>query len=192
MDGESAETCVRVETFHHFLKQSELPPNVAPVSDTSASSSDTVCKHHRDTSWVEQEYRQPSISWGTVKIQSYPILAGDHPDTIQGPPLTIAWECVAEKETDLDEYEANRVQRRHGEDLRLSWLERRKKLRRVGVTEDAIYEAVEASHRVRRQRQQTTSWRMKLEKVEEFQQSLRKSVGKTLHPKRSKVLTTKY
>ncbi len=111
MEDEITKECVQVETFQHLLKQSELPPDVAPVSDTSASSSATACKQSSDSSWVEHEYKQPKISWGTVEIRSYPILAGDHPDTLQGPPLTIAWDAVAEKETNIDEYEANRSQR---------------------------------------------------------------------------------
>jgi hypothetical protein len=60
----------------------------------------------------------------------------------------------------------------------------------LGATEEEIGEALESSYRVRKQRQQTASWRGKFAKVEELQQSIRRSLGRARHPKAE--LKTKY
>lgn len=105
--------------------------------------------------------------------------------------LTIDWTPVKQVRQPIDSFEAKREnQRRHDEDLRLGWLDRRRILRRLGATEEEISEALESSYRVRKHRQQTASWRSKFAKVEELQQSIRRSVGRTFHPKAS--LKTKY
>jgi hypothetical protein len=96
---------------------------------------------------------------------------------------------VNEKREKLDDFEEKHKERRHDDELRLSWLERRRILRRCGVTEDEILESLESSFRVRRQRQQTLHWR-KFDKVEELKQSVQRKLGRTIFPK--KKLATKY
>jgi hypothetical protein len=91
----------------------------------------------------------------------------------------------------VDECENRRRERRREDELRLSWLERRRILRRNGASEDDISEALERAHKVRKQREKTMStWRSKLDKVEEVQQSIFRSLGRTFHPKEA--LKTKY
>jgi len=106
--------------------------------------------------------------------------------------ITIDWEPVKQLRHQVDSFEDKRKdQRRHDEELRMGWLDRRRILRKLGATEEEISEALESSYRVRKQRQQTASWRNKFAKVEELQQAIRRSVGRTFHPKRAQ-MKTKY
>ena len=73
--------------------------------------------------------------------------------------------------------------------MRLTWLERRRVLRRLGFQDQDMYRAQLESERVRKQRERTAS-RIHLAKIEEVQQSVLRKLGRTLYPK--KVLQTKY
>ena len=97
--------------------------------------------------------------------------------------LTMAWDAVKQVQQSIDAYETQRTERRHDDELRLGWLERRRILRRLGATEEELSEAAECAHKVRKQRQQTNSWRSK--KMAELPRAIRRSLGRTFHPKRS-------
>lgn len=86
-------------------------PDVAPVSDTSAGSSSPSCNQARSNAsdisdatsvklaevdavaWEEAESspkrERRKIHWGTVETRHYPVIPGDHPDTFQGPPVSL-------------------------------------------------------------------------------------------------------
>ena len=95
----------------------------------------------------------------------------------------MAWDAVKQVQQSIDAYETQRTERRHDDELRLGWLERRRILRRLGATEEELSEAAERAHKVRKQRQQTNSWRSKT--MAELQRAIRRSLGRTFHPKRS-------
>jgi hypothetical protein len=86
-------------------------------------------------------------------------------------------------------FEAKRKPRKHPDELRLSWLERRRRLRGLGFTDVEMHEAHEESKRLRRQRERTVS-RLQFSRVEELHQSLLRKLGRSVYPK--KVLETKY
>lgn len=85
----------------------EKEPYCAPVSDSSGSTftdhaeptnkstysdiSDTNSElriEEEGAQWMELQLQPRKISWGAVDIRYFPIIAGDHPDTTQGPPVS--------------------------------------------------------------------------------------------------------
>jgi hypothetical protein len=101
----------------------------------------------------------------------------------------VAWEYCNVGHGTIDGFEARRKPRRHTNDLRLSWLERRRKLRSLGFSELDMHYAHEESVRIRKQRERTVS-RLQFSRVEEFHQALLRKIGRTIYPK--KALETKY
>lgn len=103
--------------------------------------------------------------------------------------LTIEWDPCREVTTSIDEYEAVREGLRYSQCPRVSWIERRQRLRRLGFSDDDMHAAQDASEAARRNRERTVS-RLKFARVEELQQSLMRKFGRTMHPKVA--LETKY
>lgn len=173
-------------------------PALVPDSDSSSASCDvkveSLCSRPSverldevpaccDSPCLSEEIPTRRITWGTVEIHKHPIIAGDHPDCVMGPPLTIAWEQVKTVTTPVDEFEKSRTNRRATDDLRLSWIDRRRKLRRLGFTDEEMRQAQAAAEKTRKQREKTLSW-LRFSKVEEVQQAILRKLGRTIHPKR--------
>jgi hypothetical protein len=53
-----------------------------------------------------------NVRFDTVTIQEYPIMPGDNPACLSGPPLTIDWEPQGEFQAAVDKYEQERPRRR--------------------------------------------------------------------------------
>ena len=101
------------------------------------------------------------VSWGTVQVSRHAILPGDHPDvTNGGPPLSIAWTALSQRNVPLDQFEWERQPHRahsshaHRE-LVLSGEFRHELLRRNGATDVDILHSLLQSERARWQRSET-------------------------------------
>lgn len=142
------------------LDENALPPDSVSVSDVSTDCS----RHSTDTHdcWLDEDpftktgkhHKCKMLSWGTVQVRSFPTIPGDHPDTRQGPPLTIGWDHVEEESHDLEDYETQHQadNRRAQNKLILSSWQRRQILKRVGAAERDINAGIESAQKINRNR----------------------------------------
>lgn len=130
----------------------------------------------------EPYHRAKQVSWGTLNIKMYPIICGDHPDCVHGPPLTIAWDHVAEVTKSIDEVELKRGNKTSPV-LRRNWLARRQLVRSLGATNEDIDEAQSESRRCRLKREATLS-RLRFH---DWREKVFRRLGRTFHVKTSPV-----
>lgn len=141
------------------------------------------------------QYHVQKIRWGTIRIRVYPVIPGDHPDTREGPPLTIDWDALTEYTLDVDGYEAKRAPRLKvkGLDMRVGPIDRMNILRSEGVSEEEIAVAIQSAQSARKLRRRTIEpWRRQLFKVEEIKESIVRKVTRVLHPEHRTKLITRY
>mmetsp|Transcript_27683 Transcript_27683/g.42635 ORF Transcript_27683/g.42635 Transcript_27683/m.42635 type:complete len:200 (+) Transcript_27683:185-784(+) len=172
------------DTFTHKFGEldidgSESLPQLAPVSDCSAASSEysghqpivesgveisipTVLKAFPglevdDSSCCHEDCGR-RVTFGSLEIRSYPVILGDHPECAMGPPLALGWEPFKRSEVSIDDYEASRCERRHRNELTIPWMERKKLLRRTSnATDEEIRAAMCDVHNTRKLRARTLS-----------------------------------
>lgn len=174
------------------------------LSSQSASTSNATSIRNKNEAASENGKAKKHVSWGQLELVKFPIIPGDHPDCSSGPPLTIAWEPYKIVCTSIDSYELKRAGHRYhckdnsdktngGVDCRrLSWIERRRRLRRLGFSDAEMRKAQEESEAARRKRERTISRLRFFSRVEEVQQSVLRRLAKTIHPTKVGVLETKY
>jgi hypothetical protein len=87
------------------------PPQLAPASDWSSSTCASECvtervpaheenKLQKDASLEEwaidtDEPLRRRVTFGEVEIRKYPIIPGNHPDCVSGPPVSTALQTTA-------------------------------------------------------------------------------------------------
>lgn len=103
---------------------------------------------------LNQRDRQ-RVCFDRIVVREYPLRLGDHPDCSSGPPITIGWDHVREKSCSVDEYEAERTPRKFLSQLKLSYFERKKRLRNVACTDKEIRQAITEVQRVQKEREQS-------------------------------------
>ncbi|GAX23696.1 hypothetical protein FisN_12Hh273 [Fistulifera solaris] len=145
------------------------------IRDAADARDDSCAK--KDTC-SEPYHRAKQVSWGTLNIKMYPIICGDHPDCVHGPPLTIAWDHVAEVTKSIDEVELKRSSP-SSPATRLNWLARRQLVRSLGATYEDIDEAQKESRRCRLQREATLA-RLRFH---DWREKVFRRLGRTFHVK---------
>jgi len=93
-----------------------------------------------------------AVGFSNVEVREYAITVGDHPCCSQGCALTLDWDYNPTATiTALDTYEASRApRRRHRDNLRTSWEERRRILSQEGgCSEGELRKAQRKLHRAR-------------------------------------------
>jgi len=141
-------------------------PELAPVSDSSASSSDSILLDRSalhvplevgGESFKEQCCGTPKrVSFGDVEIRKYPVILGDHPNCEVGPPVTIDWEPFKAKSFQVEYYESKRGRRRTKDELQMGWIERKQLLRKGDdATDEEMRQAACEAQRIRSQREKT-------------------------------------
>lgn len=174
----------------------EKSPRTRTVSFTSAdqtvcmrqsaeldSRDDDLAKHSvlaTKENCTELYHSAKQVSWGTLSIKMYPIICGDHPDCVHGPPLTIAWDHVAEVTKSIDEVELLRSNKTSPA-TRINWLARRQLVRSLGATNEEIDEAQNESRRCRLRREATLS-RLRFH---DWREKVFRRLGRTFHVKAS-------
>lgn len=93
-----------------------------------------------------------SVRFADLTIRDYPIILGDNPGGISGPPLSIAWKHTGEITIDLDEYESGRPRRRDHVEMAIPESERLGLLKRVGYSKTEIVEGTRPVNIIRSQR----------------------------------------
>lgn len=74
------------------------------------------------------------VSFGSIAIREYPRCLGDHPDTRNGPPLTIDWLYEDTGMISVEDYETSRPERRLKEQMLLPGYLRQSMLLETGTT----------------------------------------------------------
>lgn len=173
-------------------EQRESAPALDKPVTIRASSSCTfvsALEDALDTFEISKGKKELHVRWGTVTQRKYPIIPGDHPDTVQGPPLTIDWVHVSESERSVDEFESRKGARRTDSEMRLGWITRRRMLRKLGISDEDMEKAQRSAEKTRKRRETTVSM-LKFQRVAEIQEKVLRRVGRTFHPRA--VLNTKY
>ena len=133
------------------------------------------------------------VSWGWVHVRRHAILPGDHPDARGGPPLSIEWTALSERQVPLDQFEWEREPHRahssHAhQELVLTPEFRYELLRRNGARDVDIVHSLWQSVRTHTERAETVrdlkfgGWHEFTENVQRFFQ----------FPRPPPVLQTKY
>ncbi|KAG7336672.1 hypothetical protein IV203_024625 [Nitzschia inconspicua] len=122
--------------------------------------------------------RRHCVSFGSVEVIEFGMIMGDHPDTEQGPALTIDWTPQCTSRDTVENYEKTRPKRRHLESLKVAPFHREMYLQRiVGVSRDEMEASIRAAKDVRRKREETVR-NMKNEKFEMVMQSLQRKTSR--------------
>lgn len=137
------------------------------------------------TSTTTQEERK-IVRFGSIEVQEYGMIMGDHPDTEEGPALTISWIPQRVAKDTVDHFEETRPPRRGTEDLKVAPVQRKLYLVRiVGIPPEEVEASIRTAEETRRKRMDTVR-KMKNEKFDIFIQSLQRKTarlwGKTVHP----------
>jgi hypothetical protein len=119
----------------------ELHPD--SCSSTQRSSTDEVIL----------ELMTHTVRFSTVHIREYPICIGDNPSSLRGPPISLEWEYIDEKEVSLEANET--ITKRTPNELKTSSLDRRKMLKRAGFSGMELTRASKKVDNDRSRRQQT-------------------------------------
>ena len=82
-----------------------------------------------DVDLTESDMEKPTlrhVSFGVMHIREYSQILGDHPCCQEGPPVSLGWDYSPQSTCSVDDYETKRcLGRRHRNDLRLSFEDRR-------------------------------------------------------------------
>jgi hypothetical protein len=189
-------------TEDNIMVISEEIPDVTPLSDSSASSSEyssfasprcgvecaVPSEFHDipgvvgDESFFEALHcsDEKRVSFGDCVVRKYPVMLGDHPGCSMGPPITIGWTSFKTSVTSVDAYESKRAPRRHNAELQIGWIQRKRVLRRISAATDMeMREAASEAESVRRQRAQTVRM-LSFECIEAPLQSLQRKIRRGL------------
>eukprot|EP00566_Odontella_aurita_P026193 CAMPEP_0113578294 /NCGR_PEP_ID=MMETSP0015_2-20120614/29393_1 /TAXON_ID=2838 /ORGANISM="Odontella" /LENGTH=174 /DNA_ID=CAMNT_0000482067 /DNA_START=215 /DNA_END=739 /DNA_ORIENTATION=- /assembly_acc=CAM_ASM_000160 len=115
----------------------------------SPTNCDTDESHQRRSS---NKREGKSVSFSDLEIREHSIIIGDHPFS-SSLPVSLGWEHSQETTIiDIETYEqGHAAYRRHGSDIRMSYFERKNRLKTIGgFSESAI---LKAEHLLSRQKQ---------------------------------------
>lgn len=155
----------------------------------STIGTETTCQTDENQSKERPVSRK--VSWGNIEMHLHPVIVGDHPETIEGPPITIGWKRFAVHTFDIDGFESTRPPRYKdmGKDLRICCTDRLQLLQRIGTHHDEITAATRISSIVRKHRQRT---RERCSIVDEIKEKIFRKLAKAIYPERRIKLITRY
>lgn len=110
--------------------------------------------------------RTERVSFALVEIREYPVLLGDNPGGVAGPPLALDWEIQAEHTMSLDEYEHGRPPRRRERQLILPISRRIEILREWGYSRQDILRGTKPVN-IARRRRKVSIQSMRLDGIQE-------------------------
>ena len=96
-----------------------------------------------------------SVSFSTIEIKEYPIIAGDNPAVTMGAPITIDWIPFSDEKCTVDDYEERRPYPRSMVELRMLSTYRMQLLRSLGFTREEVRKSIKAANITRNHRKRT-------------------------------------
>ena len=118
-----------------------------PIHASSLESSSTCLMNHGRR-----------VAFCSVEFREYSMTLGDHPDCTNGPPLTLDWSYTQKAPLSVDEVEAKRGgRRRRLQALIIPYFQRKCILRKFGVTDIDMYNAIEEVNKVKKLRQKSVT-----------------------------------
>jgi hypothetical protein len=99
--------------------------------------------------------KKTAVSFSNVRIREYPIIIGDNPSILIGIPITIDWTHVREIDCSIDEYEAQKLERRTIVELRIPSKIRDDMLKEQGFSLIDRRNGMKAANIARQQRRRT-------------------------------------
>ena len=108
----------------------------------------------QDQQRAEKECNK-QVQFSTVTIRSYPIVIGDNPSSLAGPPLSIAWHHESEYTIGVHDYEEQRPERRKGREMIIPLSMRMHKLKAAGFAQSEILQYTRPVNIARNQRKRT-------------------------------------
>lgn len=129
--------------------------------------------------------KRASVKFTTLRVREYDIILGDNPACTSGPPISIGWDYTEHPPLKVDSFESIRQRRTNlKRDLLLSREKREKILKRLGVSEAEIADAVRRNNKLRSQRRQTLNNMASDAVVEKIQNATKSFTGFVLMKKR--------
>ena len=98
-----------------------------------------------------------SVHFSSVQIREYPVLMGDNPGGVTGPPLTIDWEHQSENDFPIDSYEKDHPHRRSGNEMQIPSFVRATMLKDAGYSRSEIALLQKPVNIARSQRKRTNA-----------------------------------
>ena len=130
-------------------------------------------------SLASNELRQSSliserrkVGFDTIEIREHSVILGCNPGAASGAPITISWKSLSSSIQTIDDYEADRPQRRPLVALRKTKTERSEILRYEGFSSEEVRMAEEHADSIRRSRMESAAERSDLQAM--LQESRRK------------------
>ena len=125
------------------------------------------------------EDRDSHVNFDVVRIHEHPILLGDNPGGLRGPPLTLDWHAQATFEMTVDDYESRRPVRRTKEECAMPVSARMEILREFGYSRREIVALTKPVNQARARRKATAqAWRLAY--VEELVESVARKTKNVL------------
>jgi hypothetical protein len=134
---------------------------------------DDNCRHSRSSSSLVTEKqssikkisnthkrrRRRHVTFSTVQIRRYPMLLGDNPAVLSGPPVTLGWEYEVLPDMSVIDFETFRLRSRrlHSSHLILSHYKRIEIIQRCGHTAKEIKAVEKEMSKIKRQRNMTVA-----------------------------------
>mmetsp|Transcript_29744 Transcript_29744/g.72026 ORF Transcript_29744/g.72026 Transcript_29744/m.72026 type:complete len:378 (+) Transcript_29744:614-1747(+) len=127
------------------------------VTSKNANTNTTNTKHQRRTTagtTTNARKRRHRVSFTTVQIRRYPMLLGDNPAVLSGPPVSLGWEYEVLPEMPLVDFETFRLRSRrlHSNHLLLSHYKRLEIIQRNGHTAEEVKAVEKQIAKIKRQR----------------------------------------
>lgn len=111
------------------------------LSTSSCSSMESMCDAEESPSPKKRKGHKKSVSFNScLEVREHALTIGDHPFCKDSLPLSLAWEHADTEQFDLNNYEEQRsAYRRSGNDMKLTFFERKNMLRNIaGMTESQM------------------------------------------------------
>ena len=173
----SSSSATTVPGAHHHHPQKQHPGDKTRMSHSGQHWLDDSTRTALTASSEGPEgSSSKSLGFGTIRVREYPRILGDNV-TMQGPPISIAWQHETDEEYDLDEYDAAvRETRRNHAELKMPAQMRVDLLRgpNYEYTRKEILEATKTATIARNQRKWTIE-RLHFQSVHETLETLKRS-----------------
>lgn len=136
-----------------------------------------------------------SVSFSTIEIKEYSIIAGDNPAVTIGAPITIDWIPFSDKKCTVDDYEERRPSPRSMVELRMPATYRMQLLRSLGFTREEVLKCIKAANITRNHRSRTNETMALARTQETFELMTRAMLNVTIRrtaKKREKLIMNSY
>lgn len=153
------------DELQHWRELSSTPRGILTVRSAKASCCSKDVEQLQRASRVKRHARfqkagmsdpeTVTVRFSTLQVREYPCILGDNPGGTTGPPIAMDWEHFSEVSVPVDEYEANRPERRGHAEMQMPVGYRLDLLKRCGYSRNQIIEGTKPVNIARAQRVRT-------------------------------------